>query len=50
MGKLRVGDVYERDASCTCGAMLCSHMKLRPRWRIWLAWFFRMLGWDGDPT
>lgn len=46
MGKLRFGDVYERDVD----AGLEIRWKLKPRWKIWLAWFLRLLGWDGEPS
>jgi hypothetical protein len=56
MGALRFGDVHEpmnRDECPECNAsnaIVCPHWKLKPSWRIWLAWFLRMLGWTGDPS
>lgn len=47
MSNLRVGDVYERD---NCGDPFCQHWRRKPSWKIWLAWFFRLLGWEGPPA
>lgn len=46
MGRLRFGDVYEREPDTG----LEIRWRLKPRWMIWLAWFLRLLGWKGDPT
>ena len=53
MGNLVYGDVFEQDferARHRCESPLCDHWVMKPRWKIWLAWLLRLLGWDGPPS
>lgn len=56
MGGLRYGDVHEPIPEGEClpcakeRAMLCPHWRLKPKWKIWVCWLLRLLGWDGEPS